>query len=132
MLPGSGLHAAVAPLYARATVCDAAVTLSDAVMAGQSVEELLIILRYAKAGRIGKVSTLMTDWRWQTQPGFAGPHGGAMRPVSMGRVGAVASACPLASLVGLDVLREGGNAFDAAVATSDALRVCDLEACRCR
>jgi gamma-glutamyltranspeptidase len=36
----------------------------------------------------------------------------------MGRTGAVASANPLASLTGLDVLAEGGNAFDAAVAVS--------------
>src|SRR5688572_20919299 len=66
------------------------------------------------AGRGGP----MADWRWMSRPGFAGPHGGAARPVMMGRLGAVASAHPLASLVGSDVLADGGNAFDAAVAVS--------------
>ena len=36
----------------------------------------------------------------------------------MGRLGAVAAAHPLAALAGVDVLKEGGNAFDAAVVVS--------------
>ncbi len=40
----------------------------------------------------------------------------AYRPLIMGRRGAVASNHPLASQAGLDILRQGGNAFDAAVA----------------
>ena len=45
------------------------------------------------------------------------------RPLIMGRNGAVGANHPLAAQAGLDILRAGGNAFDAAVATSLALGV---------
>lgn len=45
------------------------------------------------------------------------------RPLIMGRRGAVASQHPLATQVGIDVLRAGGNAADAAVAIAFALGV---------
>jgi gamma-glutamyltranspeptidase len=45
------------------------------------------------------------------------------RPLIMGRNGAVGSNHPLATQAGLDVLRAGGNAMDAAVAVSLALGV---------
>ncbi|MCO6415007.1 gamma-glutamyltransferase [Siccirubricoccus sp. KC 17139] len=47
------------------------------------------------------------------------------RPLIMGRRGAVASNHPVATQAGLDVLRAGGNAMDAAIATSLTLGVAE-------
>ena len=51
------------------------------------------------------------------------------RPVVMGKNGLVTSAHPLASLAGLDVLKEGGTAFDAAIAVNAVLGVVHPHKC---
>ena len=51
------------------------------------------------------------------------------RPVVMGHRGMIASAHGLASMAGIDVLRNGGNAVDAAIAVNAALNVTQPGAC---
>lgn len=55
---------------------------------------------------------------------FVGGHGlAASRPVVVGANGMVSSICPMAAEAGLEILRQGGNAFDAYAAISATLAV---------
>ncbi|MBI2553276.1 MAG: gamma-glutamyltransferase [Candidatus Rokubacteria bacterium] len=55
--------------------------------------------------------------------------GYAHRPVALGREGMVASNHPLATLAGIEVLKSGGNAADAAVAVNAVLAVTQPYCC---
>ena len=56
-------------------------------------------------------------------PADAAPQAPPKDPIAVGRGGAVSSVDPYATQIGLNVLRRGGNAVDAAVATAAALGV---------
>jgi gamma-glutamyltranspeptidase/glutathione hydrolase len=79
---------------------------------------LLLALLVAGCGAPG--AGLRTTWPWIVPAGwrFATP-----RPPVVGRYTMVVSDHPLASAIGVDVLRRGGNAIDAAVAVGFALTV---------
>jgi gamma-glutamyltranspeptidase / glutathione hydrolase len=51
------------------------------------------------------------------------PYHYEIKKQAFGKQGAVSSAHPLASQVGVEILKKGGNAFDAAIATQLALAV---------
>src|SRR5262245_61121737 len=57
------------------------------------------------------------------------PPGKAGRSVTVAKNGIVATSQPLAAQIGLDVLKKGGNAIDAAIATSAAMGVVEPTTC---
>src|SRR3954469_13418514 len=66
---------------------------------------------------------LLPAERPAAQPGKAG------RSVTVANNGMVATSHPLAAQVGLDVLKKGGNAIDAAIATSAAMGLMEPMSC---
>ncbi|RPD64873.1 gamma-glutamyltranspeptidase [Lentinus tigrinus ALCF2SS1-6] len=69
------------------------------------------------------------DWNKVVQPEIVFQRFPSRRSVVYGSKGMVAASQPLAVEAGLEILRKGGNAADAAVATSAALNVTEPSCC---
>ncbi|KAF8269311.1 gamma-glutamyltranspeptidase [Lactarius quietus] len=74
-------------------------------------------------------SKVKIDWSKVDNPELVFQRFPSRRSVVYGTKGVVSSSQPLAAEAGLEVLRKGGNAADAAVATSAALNVTEPSSC---
>ncbi|CAE6487400.1 unnamed protein product [Rhizoctonia solani] len=75
------------------------------------------------------MSKVKIDWSKVEHPTFAFQQFPSRRSVVYGKKGIVSCTQPLAAEAGLEVLRKGGNAADAAVAVSAALNVTEPTSC---
>ncbi|ELU37764.1 lincomycin-condensing protein lmbA [Rhizoctonia solani AG-1 IA] len=75
------------------------------------------------------MSTVKIDWGKVENPTFAFQQFPSRRSVVYGRKGVVSCTQPLAAEAGLEILRKGGNAADAAVAVSAALNATEPTSC---
>ncbi|QRW15852.1 gamma-glutamyltranspeptidase [Rhizoctonia solani] len=75
------------------------------------------------------MSAVKIDWGKVENPTFAFQQFPSRRSVVYGRKGVVSCTQPLAAEAGLEILRKGGNAADAAVAVSAALNATEPTSC---